>query len=42
MADEQQLRDYLRRSVADAREARQRVRELEEANREPLAIVGMA
>ncbi|MEU3984586.1 beta-ketoacyl synthase N-terminal-like domain-containing protein [Streptomyces sp. NPDC026672] len=41
MAGEEKLRDYLRRAIADAREARARVRELE-GDREPIAVVGMA
>ncbi|BCJ55973.1 hypothetical protein Asp14428_74480 [Actinoplanes sp. NBRC 14428] len=42
MPEEQKLRDYLNRAVADLRRTRERVRELEEAHREPIAIVGMA
>nr|AXL06385.1 polyketide synthase [uncultured bacterium] len=42
MADEGQLRDYLKRAIADAREARTRLREAEEQAREPIAIVAMA
>ncbi|MFJ8691295.1 beta-ketoacyl synthase N-terminal-like domain-containing protein, partial [Micromonospora wenchangensis] len=42
MADEDKLRDYLRRAIADAREARGRLREWEERATEPIAIVGMA
>nr|WP_062216192.1 type I polyketide synthase [Streptomyces sp. NBRC 109706] len=42
MADEQKLREYLRRSVADSREARARLQEIEERQHEPIAIVGMA
>ncbi|HWO63013.1 MAG TPA: type I polyketide synthase, partial [Umezawaea sp.] len=42
MADEDKLRDYLKRSIADAREARRRLREVEEESTEPIAIVGMA
>ncbi|MFI5842716.1 type I polyketide synthase [Catenuloplanes sp. NPDC051500] len=42
MADEQQLRHYLRRALADSREAQRRVRELESALTAPIAIVGMA
>ncbi|RSN71058.1 type I polyketide synthase [Actinomadura sp. WAC 06369] len=42
MADEVQLRDYLKRSIADAREARRRLHEVEERAREPLAVVAMA
>ncbi|MDX2939873.1 polyketide synthase docking domain-containing protein, partial [Streptomyces ipomoeae] len=42
MADEQELRQYLKRAIADARDARKRLREVEEKGREPVAIVGMA
>ncbi|MFB6837705.1 type I polyketide synthase [Streptomyces sp. NPDC056361] len=42
MSNEQQLRDYLKRVLADARRYQSRVRELEGANTEPIAIVGMA
>ncbi|MEV7091759.1 beta-ketoacyl synthase N-terminal-like domain-containing protein [Amycolatopsis sp. NPDC051045] len=42
MADEGQLRDYLKRAIADARDARTRLREAEEQAREPIAIVAMA
>ncbi|MEV6800401.1 beta-ketoacyl synthase N-terminal-like domain-containing protein [Micromonospora rifamycinica] len=42
MADEVQLRDYLRRAIGDARDARRRLREVEDQAREPIAIVGMA
>ncbi|MBA6433094.1 beta-ketoacyl synthase N-terminal-like domain-containing protein, partial [Streptomyces sp. GMR22] len=42
MADEGKLRDYLKKAIADAREARLRLREAEERQREPIAIVGMA
>ncbi|MER5845507.1 polyketide synthase docking domain-containing protein, partial [Streptomyces prasinus] len=42
MADEGKLRDYLKRAVADARDARRRLREAEDRQREPIAIVGMA
>ncbi|GGK79063.1 type I polyketide synthase [Mangrovihabitans endophyticus] len=42
MPEEQKLRDYLNRAVADLRRARDRIRELEQAGREPIAIVGMA
>jgi polyketide synthase 7 len=34
------LRSYLRRAVGDAQELRERVRELEESAREPIAVVG--
>ncbi|HET9381868.1 MAG TPA: beta-ketoacyl synthase N-terminal-like domain-containing protein, partial [Streptomyces sp.] len=42
MADEAQLRDYLKKAIADARDARKRLREAEDRASEPLAIVGMA
>ncbi|MGW4057239.1 beta-ketoacyl synthase N-terminal-like domain-containing protein [Amycolatopsis sp. NPDC004747] len=42
MADEGQLRDYLKRAIADARDARTRLREVEDQAREPIAIVAMA
>ncbi|MCG8915898.1 type I polyketide synthase [Actinokineospora sp. PR83] len=42
MADEVQLRDYLRRAIADARDARGRLREVEDRAREPIAIVSAA
>ncbi|NEA69052.1 type I polyketide synthase, partial [Streptomyces sp. SID12488] len=42
MAGEDKLRDYLKKAVADGREARRQLRDLEEKRREPIAIVGMA
>ncbi|MFF4729929.1 type I polyketide synthase, partial [Streptomyces mirabilis] len=42
MDEVDKLRSYLRRAVDDAQALRRRTRELEEAAREPLAIVGMA
>ncbi|MEV6172002.1 type I polyketide synthase [Streptomyces sp. NPDC051954] len=42
MADEAQLRDYLKRAIADARNARERLREVQDQAREPIAIVSMA
>jgi acyl transferase domain-containing protein/NAD(P)-dependent dehydrogenase (short-subunit alcohol dehydrogenase family)/acyl carrier protein len=42
VADEDRLRQYLKRAIADARDARKRVREVEEKDREPIAIIGMA
>ncbi|MGV9282833.1 beta-ketoacyl synthase N-terminal-like domain-containing protein, partial [Streptomyces sp. NPDC003730] len=36
------MRGYLRRAVADARDARRRLREVEERASEPIAVVGMA
>ena len=42
MTNEEQLREYLKRVLADARRLKDRVRDLEESGREPVAIVGMA
>ncbi|QUH02487.1 SDR family NAD(P)-dependent oxidoreductase [Saccharopolyspora erythraea] len=42
MADEDKLREYLKRVTADLRKANRRLREVEDAQREPVAIVGMA
>ncbi|WP_405891117.1 SDR family NAD(P)-dependent oxidoreductase [Streptomyces sp. NBC_00133] len=42
MADEEKLREYLKRAIADARDARKRLREVEDKQHEPIAIVGMA
>ncbi|MFF8563304.1 type I polyketide synthase, partial [Streptomyces albidoflavus] len=42
MANEDQLRDYLKRAVADARKAHRRLKEMDEERHEPVAIVGMA
>ncbi|MEU5696844.1 beta-ketoacyl synthase N-terminal-like domain-containing protein [Actinosynnema sp. NPDC020468] len=42
MADEDKLRDYLKRAIADARDARARLREVEDRRNEPIAIIGMA
>ncbi|WP_198946571.1 beta-ketoacyl synthase N-terminal-like domain-containing protein, partial [Pseudofrankia asymbiotica] len=47
MANEEELRTYLRRAIADARDARRRLHELErsragDATPEPIAVVGMA
>ncbi|WP_143645203.1 polyketide synthase docking domain-containing protein, partial [Streptomyces antioxidans] len=41
MADAAQLRTYLKRATVDLREARARLREVEERAREPIAIVGV-
>ncbi|MEW1639700.1 SDR family NAD(P)-dependent oxidoreductase [Streptomyces sp. NPDC093801] len=41
MEDVDKLRSYLRRAVGDAQELRERVRELEESAREPIAVVGV-
>ncbi|MGP4051033.1 SDR family NAD(P)-dependent oxidoreductase [Streptomyces sp. 2A115] len=42
MANEDKLRDYLRRTTADLLRVRARLEEVEQAAGEPLAIVGMA
>ncbi|PSK82109.1 acyl transferase domain-containing protein [Murinocardiopsis flavida] len=42
MADEAKLVEYLKRVTTDLRKANQRLEELEEGAREPIAIVGMA
>ncbi|MFI1853907.1 SDR family NAD(P)-dependent oxidoreductase [Streptomyces sp. NPDC020480] len=42
MAEKEQVVEYLKRVTADLKRTRQRVRDLEEANREPIAIVGMS
>ncbi|MCX4783637.1 type I polyketide synthase [Streptomyces sp. NBC_01264] len=42
MADEVQLREYLKRAIADARDARKRLREVEDKEQEPIAIIAMA
>jgi acyl transferase domain-containing protein/acyl carrier protein len=42
MSDEQRLREYLRKVTRDLRTAHQRVRELEQREHEPIAIVGMS
>ncbi|MET7866427.1 type I polyketide synthase, partial [Micromonospora taraxaci] len=42
MADEAKLLDYLKRATSDLRDTRQRLREMEERDREPVAIIGMA
>ncbi|KUL24781.1 type I polyketide synthase [Streptomyces regalis] len=41
MSNEEKLRDYLRRATGDLRQARRRVRELEERDHQPIAIVAM-
>ncbi|MCQ4212548.1 type I polyketide synthase, partial [Streptomyces longispororuber] len=41
MEDVDKLRSYLRRAVGDAQQLRERVRELEESAREPIAVVGV-
>ena len=42
MSDDEKLRAYLKRATADLRKSRRRLQEVEEENRAPLAIVGMA
>ncbi|MEU9043714.1 type I polyketide synthase, partial [Kitasatospora sp. NPDC048343] len=42
MENEEKLLDYLKRATADLRETRRRLRELEDQEPEPIAIVGMA
>ncbi|MER5809046.1 SDR family NAD(P)-dependent oxidoreductase [Streptomyces sp. NPDC002033] len=41
MAEKEQIVEYLKRVTADLKRTRGRVRDLEEAEREPIAIVGM-
>ncbi|PPK68489.1 type I polyketide synthase [Actinokineospora auranticolor] len=42
MPDESKYLDYLKRATTDLRQARARLRELEAADREPIAVIGMA
>ncbi|MGP3972258.1 type I polyketide synthase, partial [Streptomyces sp. 6N223] len=42
MGNEQKLRDYLKRATADLRQANRQLREAEEREHEPVAIVGMS
>jgi acyl transferase domain-containing protein len=42
MTNEERLREYLKRVTADLTQVRKRLRAVEAANREPIAIVGMA
>ncbi|WP_367127518.1 type I polyketide synthase [Saccharothrix sp. HUAS TT1] len=42
MGNEDRLRDYLRRATADLRRSKQRVRDLEERDGQPLAVVATA
>nr|AAX98190.1 polyketide synthase type I [Streptomyces aizunensis] len=42
MVNEDKLRDYLKRATADLRQARRRLREVEDKNQEPIAIVAMS
>jgi acyl transferase domain-containing protein/surfactin synthase thioesterase subunit/acyl carrier protein len=41
MADETRLREYLEKAAVDLRQARRRLRELEQSAHEPIAIVGI-
>ncbi|RPF25314.1 candicidin polyketide synthase FscB [Streptomyces sp. Ag109_G2-6] len=41
MADEEKLRDYLTRVVAELHQTRQRLRDVESEEQEPIAIIGM-
>ncbi len=42
MTDSEKLRDYLKRATVDLHEAHERLRQVEDQAREPLAIVGMS
>ncbi|QMU77007.1 acyltransferase domain-containing protein [Streptacidiphilus sp. PB12-B1b] len=42
MANDQKLREYLKRALADARHAQKRLQEVETSRRESIAIIGMA
>ncbi|WP_445548334.1 type I polyketide synthase, partial [Frankia sp. CiP1_Cm_nod1] len=42
MSNDDKLREYLKRALADSRAAHRRLREIEESRREPIAIVGAA
>jgi acyl transferase domain-containing protein/D-arabinose 1-dehydrogenase-like Zn-dependent alcohol dehydrogenase/acyl carrier protein len=42
MTDQEKLKTYLRKAIADLDRADRRIRELEEREREPVAIVGMS
>ncbi len=42
MTDQEKLKTYLRKAIADLDRADRRIRELEEREREPIAIVGMS
>ncbi|WP_345597548.1 beta-ketoacyl synthase N-terminal-like domain-containing protein, partial [Streptomyces marokkonensis] len=42
MANEEKFLAYLKRATADLRETRHRLREMEDREREPIAIVGMS
>nr|WP_116210513.1 type I polyketide synthase [Streptomyces olivoreticuli] len=42
MSNEDKLRDYLKRAIADLHQTRERLQEVESADREPIAIVAMS
>ncbi|MFI9320174.1 type I polyketide synthase [Kitasatospora aureofaciens] len=42
MSNEDKLRDYLKRAIADLQETREQLHEVTEQQREPIAVVGMA
>src|SRR4051794_2128665 len=42
MANEEKLREYLKRAISEARRANEKLREAEEKQHEPLAVVGVA
>ncbi|MER7213737.1 polyketide synthase docking domain-containing protein, partial [Streptosporangium sp. NPDC000239] len=42
MANDDKLREYLKRSIAETKQAERRLRHIEAKAREPIAIVGMA
>src|SRR5262245_3234916 len=42
MANDEKLREYLKRVLADARDVQKRLRMVEEEKREPIAIIAMA
>ncbi len=42
MSNEDKLRDYLKRATTDLRQARQRLREVEASQHEPIAVVAMS
>ncbi|MEU9371805.1 polyketide synthase docking domain-containing protein, partial [Streptomyces avermitilis] len=42
MANEEKLRDYLKRVTADLLNVRRRLQQIESGEQEPIAIVGMA
>ncbi|MEV5839852.1 beta-ketoacyl synthase N-terminal-like domain-containing protein [Nocardia sp. NPDC052112] len=42
MADDEQLREYLRRAVRELHETRQKLRDIQAEQSEPIAIIGMA